>query len=307
MRSEASLTAVPPADRVRVASSNTPAARAWRRFRRSKLALVGLVIVSAIALLALAAPIVASRDPLKNDLLNRSKPPSAENIFGTDRTGRDVFARTVYGGRISIMVGVVAVTLSVTIGTVMGLISGFYGGIVDNIVMRITDVIMSFPPIVIILASVPITASLLPSDSSIFGIMAVIGLLTWPQLARLIRGQTLILRSADYVTAAHSLGASKARQMFVHVLPQCLAPLMVFGTFGIANAILLEAGLSFLGQGVQPPTPSWGNMVESARSLDILENLPWTWFAPGIFIVMTVISINFIGDALRDAVDPKSR
>ena len=145
------------------------------------------------------------------------------------------------------------------------------------------------------------------TEVSIYGIMAVIGLLTWPQLARLIRGQTLILRNAEYVVASESLGASKGRQMFVHILPQTLASLLVFATFGIANAILLEAGLSFLGQGVQPPTPSWGNMVETARSLDILENLPWTWFAPGMFIVLTVISINFIGDALRDAVDPKSR
>ncbi len=285
----------------------TPTARAWRRFRRSKLAVIGLFMVALMAILAIGAPLIAQYDPLKNDLLNRAKPPTVEHWFGTDRTGRDVFARTIYGGRISLMVGLVAVTLSVTIGTILGLISGFYGGIVDNFVMRLTDVIMSFPPIVIIMASIPITANLLSSDNSILAIMAVIGLLTWPQLARLIRGQTLIVRETDYVTAAQSLGASKARQMFVHILPQCLAPLMVFATFGIANAILLEAGLSFLGQGVQPPTPSWGNMVESARSLDILENLPWTWVAPGIFTVITVVSINFIGDALRDAVDPRSK
>ncbi len=287
--------------------SNTPAARAWRRFRRSKLAVLGVFLVALMAILAIGAPLIAQYDPLKNDLLNRAKPPTLDHWFGTDRTGRDVFARTIYGGRISLMVGLVAVTLSVTIGTVMGLISGFYGGIVDNFVMRLTDVIMSFPPIVIIMASIPITANLISSDNSILAMMAVIGLLTWPQLARLIRGQTLIIRETDYVTASASLGASKARQMFVHVLPQCLAPLMVFATFGIANAILLEAGLSFLGQGVQPPTPSWGNMVESARSLDILENLPWTWVAPGLFTVITVVSINFIGDALRDAVDPKSK
>ena len=285
----------------------TPTARAWRRFRRSKLAVIGLFMVALMAILAIGAPFIAQYDPLKNDLLNRAKPPTVEHWFGTDRTGRDVFARTIYGGRISLMVGLVAVTLSVTIGTILGLISGFYGGIVDNFVMRLTDVIMSFPPIVIIMASIPITANLLSSDNSILAIMAVIGLLTWPQLARLIRGQTLIVRETDYVTAAQSLGASKTRQMFVHILPQCLAPLMVFATFGIANAILLEAGLSFLGQGVQPPTPSWGNMVESARSLDILENLPWTWVAPGIFTVITVVSINFIGDALRDAVDPRSK
>jgi peptide/nickel transport system permease protein len=264
-------------------------------------------MVAVMAVLSIGAPLFAQHDPLKNNLLNRSQPPSLQNWFGTDRTGRDVFARTIYGGRISLMVGLVAVSLSVTIGTVMGLISGFYGGIIDNIIMRLTDVIMSFPPIVIIMASIPITAYLISSDNSIFPIMAVIGLLTWPQLARLIRGQTLTLRQTDYVTAAQGLGASQARQMFVHILPQCLAPLMVFATFGIANAILLEAGLSFLGQGVQPPTPSWGNMIESARSLDILENLPWSWLSPGLFTVITVVSINFIGDALRDAVDPKSK
>ena len=296
-----------PATAQSLAKGNSPTQRAWKRFRRSKLALVGLVVVAIMTILAVAAPIVAQQDPLKNDLLNRSKPPTAEHIFGTDRTGRDIFSRTIYGGRISLLVGLVAVTLSVSIGTVLGLVSGFYGGLIDNIVMRLTDVIMAFPPIIIIMAAVPIVANLLPSEATIYGIMAVIGLLTWPQLARLIRGQTLVLRNAEYVVASESLGASKGRQMFVHILPQTLASLLVFATFGIANAILLEAGLSFLGQGVQPPTPSWGNMVESARSLDILENLPWTWFAPGIFIVVTVVSINFIGDALRDAVDPKSR
>ncbi len=296
-----------PATAQSLAAGNSPTQRAWKRFRRSRLALIGLVVVAIMAILAVAAPIVAQQDPLKNDLLNRAKPPTAEHIFGTDRTGRDVFSRTIYGGRISLLVGLVAVTLSVSIGTVLGLVSGFYGGLIDNIVMRLTDVIMAFPPIIIIMAAVPIVANLLPSEATIYGIMAVIGLLTWPQLARLIRGQTLILRNAEYVIAAQSLGASKGRQMFVHILPQTLASLLVFATFGIANAILLEAGLSFLGQGVQPPTPSWGNMVETARSLDILENLPWTWFAPGLFIVLTVVSINFIGDALRDAVDPKSR
>ena len=297
----------PPASAQNVETGNSTSWRAWRRFRRSKLAFVGLVVVALMAILALAAPLVAQQDPLKNDLLNRSKPPSAEHIFGTDRTGRDVFSRTIYGGRISLLVGLVAVTLSVSIGTVLGLVSGFYGGLVDNIVMRLTDVIMAFPPIIIIMAAVPIVANLLPSEATIYGIMAVIGLLTWPQLARLIRGQTLVLHGAEYVIAAQGLGASKARQMFVHILPQTLASLLVFATFGIASAILLEAGLSFLGQGVQPPTPSWGNMVETARSLDILENLPWTWAAPGMAIVITVISINFIGDALRDAVDPKSK
>lgn len=297
------MTTLQPAARVSV---NSPGARAWRRFRRSRMAMLGLILVGLMAFLAIAAPLVANFDPIKNDLLNRSQPPSAAHLFGTDRTGRDVFARTIYGGRISLLVGLVAVTLSVTLGTSLGLVAGFYGGLVDNLVMRLTDVIMSFPPIVIIMAAVPVVANLLSSDDTIYGIMAVIGLLTWPQLARIVRGLALTLREADYVTAASSLGASRFRQMFVHILPQCLGPLMVFGTFGIANAILLEAGLSFLGQGVQPPTPSWGNMVESARSLDILENLPWSWFAPGLFIVITVLSVNFIGDALRDAVDPKA-
>lgn len=286
---------------------NTPAMRAWKRFRRSKMALIGLAVLALITLLVVAAPIVAAQDPLKNNLLNRSQPPSSQNVFGTDRTGRDVLARTLHGGRISLLVGLVAVLVSVAIGTVMGVVSGFYGGIIDIVLMRITDVFMSFPPIVMIMAAVPIVTQYMSTDYTIYGIMAVIGLLTWPQLARLIRGQALSLRSAEFVSAAQGLGASQMRQMFVHVLPQCIAPLLVFATFGIANAILLEAGLSFLGQGVQPPTPSWGNMVESARSLDILENLPWTWVAPGLFIVFTVVSINFIGDALRDAVDPKSR
>lgn len=287
--------------------SNSPAARAWFRFRRNRLGVLGLALLCAITLLCVGAPVFSRHDPLKNDLRNRASPPSAEHWFGTDRTGRDVFARAVYGGRVSLAVGVLAVAVSVLIGTLLGLISGFFGGIVDMIVMRLTDVVMSFPPIVIIMASIPITAQIFTSDTSIFGIMIVIGLLTWPQLARLIRGQALVIRTADYVTAAQSLGASQMRVILAHVLPQCVAPLMVFATFGIANAILLEAGLSFLGQGVQPPLPSWGNMVESARSLDVLQNLPWVWIIPGLFIVVTVVSINFVGDALRDAFDPKSQ
>lgn len=286
---------------------NTPLKRAWQRFRRSKMALIGLGLLCVITLMAVGAPIVAKHDPLKNNLLNRAKPPTVDHPFGTDRTGRDVFARTLHGGRISLLVGLVAVAVSVVLGTLIGIISGFYGGWADMALMRLTDVIMAFPPIVIIMAAIPLTARFLTSDDTIFGIMAVIGLLTWPQLARLVRGQALIVREKEFVIAAQSLGANATRQMLVHVLPQCIAPLLVFATFGIANAILLEAGLSFLGQGVQPPTPSWGNMVETARSLDILENLPWTWVAPGIFIVLTVVSINFVGDALRDALDPKSR
>ena len=170
-----------PSSAQNLATGNSSTQQAWKRFRRSKLAFIGLVVVAIMAILAIAAPIVAQQDPLKNDLLHRSQPPTAEQIFGTDRTGRDVFSRTIYGGRISLLVGLVAVTVSVTIGTVLGLVSGFKGGLGDNIVMRLTDIIMAFPPIIIIMAAVPIVANLLPSEATIYGIMAVIGLLTWPQ------------------------------------------------------------------------------------------------------------------------------
>lgn len=238
-------------------SVDSPGRRAWRRFRRHRLAIVGSIVLIGMALMAIFAPVVGRHDPLTVDIYNRSQPPSSEHWFGTDRTGRDVWARTIFAGRISLSVGLVAVSVSGTVGTVLGALAGYYGGRLDNLLMRMTDIIMSFPPLIVILTVVAIVGP------NIRNIMIVIGLLSWPPLARLIRAQFLSTKERDFVLAARCLGVPTRQIIFRHILPHAIAPLVVFATFGMATAILLEAGLSFLGIGVQPPTPSWGEHAQS--------------------------------------------
>ena len=286
--------------------ADTPTRRAWRRFRRHTLAMVGSGIMLFLILSTILAPLIARYDPNYIDLRARDQPPSREHWFGTDRTGRDIWARTIYAGRVSLSVGLVAVLLSTSIGVLLGSVSGYYGKAVDFIVMRITDMVMSFPVIIIALTIVAI----LPQEwfkYSIVVVMAAIGLLTWPGVCRLVRGQFLSLREQDFVLAARCLGVPRRHIIFRHVLPNAMAPVLVAMSFAMANAILLEAGLSFFNLGVQRPTPSWGNMLEPARTLIVLEGLPWLWIPPGMMIVISVLCINFIGDGLRDALDPRMR
>jgi peptide/nickel transport system permease protein len=205
----------------------------------------------------------------------------------------------VYGARVSLAVGLGATALSTVIGVIVGSVAGFYGKWVDMLLMRITDVVLTFPSIVIMLT----LAALLPR--TIWAIVFVIGILGWPAVARLVRAQFLSLKEQEYVLAARSIGVSNTRIMFIHILPNVIAPLVALVTFSIGSAILTEAGLSFLGLGVPPPTPSWGNMLETARTLDILRNLPWTWIPPAVMTVVTLLCVNFIGDGIRDAVDPR--
>ncbi len=287
-------------------SVDSPSRRAIRRFRRHKLAMVGTGIMLVLILAAIFAPVIARYDPNRVDLREMNQPPSAEHWFGTDRTGRDIWARTIYAGRVSLSVGLVAVLLSTSIGVTLGAIAGFYGKAPDFTIMRLTDMVMSFPVIIIALTIVAI----LPQDwfkYSIVVVMFAIGLLTWPAVARLTRGQILSLRETDFVMAARCLGVTNGRIIFRHVLPNAMAPLLVSMSFAMAAAILLEAGLSFYNLGVQRPTPSWGNMLEPARALTVLEGTPWQWIPPGILIVISVLAINFIGDGLRDALDPRMR
>lgn len=273
--------------------------RALRRFVRHRLAMASVIVLVAIALLALLAP-VFQRYPYETiDLHARNSPPSAEHWFGTDRTGRDIWSRTIHGGRVSLQVGLLATLISTTIGLVLGSLSGYYGGWIDMLIMRFTDVVMTFPSIVIMLT----LAALLPRNLT--SIVLVIGFLSWPRVARLVRGQFLTLRRQEFITAANCLGVPDNRIIFVHILPNVFAPLVAMVTFSVGEAILIEAGLSFLGLGVPPPTPSWGNMLEAARNLQILQELPWMWIPPAIMTVLTVLCINFIGDGLRDAIDPR--
>ncbi len=271
----------------------------WGRFRRHRLALVGMVLLGLLTVAAVAAPVI-TQSPFRTELRSLKKPPSAEHLLGTDAAGRDVFARLVHAGRVSLSVGLVAVAIYTTIGLVLGAVAGYFGGAADAVLMRLADVFLAFPSLVVIITLV----SILGPD--IRNVMLAIGLLGWPPIARLVRGQFLSLRERDFVTAGRTVGATNGRLIFRHLLPNALAPVIVAATFGMAQAILLEAGLSFLGLGVQPPTPSWGNMLTDAQSLTVLESQPWLWVPPGCMIALAVLAINFIGDGLRDALDPRA-
>ena len=271
---------------------------AWDRLKRNKLSIVGLVVLMIFAILSIAAPLVTPHNPRTTDTRNIEQPPSSEHWLGTDRLGRDVFTRLIYAGRISMSVGVVAVSLYTTIGLIMGSIAGAFGGAVDNIIMRLADMLLCFPflPLAIVVVYI--------MGPSIYNLMVVIGVLGWPTSCRLVRAEILKLKEQDFSVAAEALGASQLRVAFYHLMPNALAPVIVAATFGVASAILMEAGLSFLGLGVQPPTPSWGNMIMAAQNIVVISNHPWLWVPPGIAIFLAVLSINLLGDGLRDALDP---
>jgi peptide/nickel transport system permease protein len=261
----------------------------------------GLSFVILLAILAIAAPVVAPQNPIKTNLSQALKGPSSEHWLGTDPVGRDVWARVVYAARVSLSVGLVSVGISVAISLVLGTVSGYYGGAVDMIIMRFTDIVMCLPGLILIITIVSLVGP------SIYNVMAVIGILGWPGTTRLLRGQILSVRERDFVMAAECLGVPARRIMIRHILPNAIAPVLVAATFGVAGAILTEAGLSFLGFGVLPPTPSWGNMLNQARSISRLKENPWFWVPPGVAILITVLAINFVGDGLRDALDPRHR
>jgi peptide/nickel transport system permease protein len=270
----------------------------WQRFRRHRVAVVGVLILLVLTAGAAAAPVVAANDPYKVDISAYRSGPAANHPLGTDSSGRDVFSRLLYAGRVSLSVGLVAVAIYTLIGVILGAFSGFYGGWLDSCIMRLADIVLSFPALILIITVVSVLGP------SIYNIMIVIGLLGWPPIARIVRALFLSLREREFVLASRIVGVSNGRIIFRHMLPNALAPVIVAATFGMANAILLEAGLSFLGLGVQPPTPSWGNMLKDAQSLTVLESMPWLWIPPGTMIALAVLSINFIGDGLRDALDP---
>jgi peptide/nickel transport system permease protein len=270
----------------------------WARFRRHRVALVGAIILLLLAVGSIGAPVLAANDPYKVDIGAYRQGPQARYPLGTDSSGRDVLSRLLYAGRVSLSVGLVAVAIYTLIGVILGSFSGFYGGLADSIIMRLADVVLSFPSLILIITVVSVLGP------SIYNIMLVIGLLGWPPIARIVRALFLSLREREFVLASRTIGVPNRRIIFRHILPNAIAPVIVAATFGMANAIILEAGLSFLGLGVQPPTPSWGNMLTDAQSLTVLESMPWLWIPPGAMIALAVLSINFIGDWVRDALDP---
>jgi peptide/nickel transport system permease protein len=281
-------TTLPPAE--------SPWRRTLRRFLRHRLAVIGLIVIVVLVVLALTASEAAA---LKQNLAQANKPPSPEHLLGTDRNGRDVLARTLLGGRVSIMVGLVAVLVATIIGTVLGAIAGYYRT-ADFFVMRVVDIVMSFPIIVLLLVAVAVLGP------GLTNMMIMVGLITWTVPCRIVRAQFLQLREADYVTAAKVIGVRDRSVVISHILPNSIAPLLVYASLGVASVVLLEAGLSYLGLGIQPPTPSWGNILNDARNVSVFESQAWQWAPAGFLTVLFVLAVNFVGDGLRDAFDPKS-
>ena len=269
--------------------------------RRDGRAWVGAVVVLFMVFAAIAAPLIARHDPTHIDLINGLQGPSAEHWMGTDIQGRDVWARLVYGARVSLSVGLVSQGIALALGLMLGLIAGYYGKWIDELVMRLADITLAFPTLLLLIALV---AALQPSLVVVF---LTIGLVGWAGMARLVRGQVLVVRELEYVQAMRALGARNHRIILRHVLPAVIAPVLIAATLGVAAAIMAEAALSFLGLGVQPPTPSWGAMIADGRDLSQLRGAPWTSLFPGLAIGMTVLGFNLLGDALRDALDPRAK
>ena len=270
--------------------------RAWLEFSRNRFALVGAAFIVFIAFMGIFAPIVSTHNPNKQSLRERMKPPSAEHWLGTDELGRDFYSRLVHGARISLFVGIVGTAVGVICGTIVGLISGFFGGWVDTLVMRVIDVMYAFPGIVLAILIVSVLGP------SLFNLIIVLAIWAVPSLSRIVRGNVLSLKELEYSEAARALGAGRMRIMFYHLLPNTLAPIIVYATLAVAGSILTTAALGFLGLGVQPPQPEWGNILSNGRQY--LRKAPLLMIYPGALIFFTVISINLIGDALRDALDP---
>lgn len=277
-----------------------PNARAIERFTTNRAALAGVVILVPIVAAVLTYPLWWRYAPNDIDLRSLNKGPSAQHWFGTDGVGRDVLARLMQGGRISLLVAVASVAISTLIGFLVGAIAAFGGRLVDGIAMRVVDLAMTLPPVILLL----VLASI--AGSGIVPTVLVISLLSWPVLARMVRARLLELRERDFVVASRGMGAGLVHLLRRHGLPNAIDILVVYATLQVAAAILLEAGLSFLGLGIAPPEASWGNMLNGARSTVVLEQYVWQWMFPGAALVLTVLAINFVGDGLRDAFDPRS-
>lgn len=270
----------------------------WPRLRHNRLAMAGGTVVLLLLLTSVFAPLLAPWDPNAINAWQVLSPPSWQHWFGTDELGRDVFSRVLFGAQISLKVGLVAIGIAVLLGSMVGLVAGYYGGFVDTVLMRFVDIMLCFPAFFLILAIITFL------EPSIWYIMAVIGLTGWMGVARLVRAETLAIKEMDYITAARCSGASDTRIILRHILPNALSPVLVAATLGVAGAILTESALSFLGIGVQPPTPSWGNILTSGK--DYIEFAWWLSFFPGLAILVTVLAYNLLGEGIRDALDPRT-
>ena len=297
------------------ALAQTPSRRVWRRFLRHHLAVASLLTLAALALASLAAPLVERAlgiDANAADLFLRMQPPSAAHPLGTDELGRDLLSRLLYGGRVSLGVGLVAAILSAIIGTAIGLVAGYSGGYVDRILMRFNDAVIALPllPLLIVLAAVDLgklglPASIVQSENvSLYRIVVIVTLFGWNTVARLVRAETLALRQREFVRAAVALGTPPRSIMWRHILPNAVSPIIVATTLSVGNVVLVESVLSFLGLGIQPPIPSWGNMLTNAQ--EVIWSAPELAVWPGLLIFLTVMAFNFLGDGLQDALDPRA-
>lgn len=288
--------------------SESPWRMAVRRFNRNKLALGGLVTLVLMFLICFIGPFFSPYNLYDYSLVDKNLAPSSSHWFGTDKLGRDILLRVMLAGRISLLVGIVATVITVIIGGILGAVAGFYGRKVDTIIMRVADIFLALPglPILIILGAV-MSDLKVPPSSRIYYLMFIIGLLSWTTLARLVRGQILTLREQEFMLATEALGLRDRRKIFRHLLPNTIPIIIVTATLSVASAILYESSLSFLGLGVIPPTPSWGNLISDANNLIDFRKRPWLWIPPGMCILITTVAINLIGDGLRDALDPKMK
>ncbi|MCY1116944.1 ABC transporter permease [Bacillus safensis] len=269
------------------------------KFFKNKLAVAGSVILLVIIFSAIFAPVIAPYTPEQQDLLKRLQPPSAEHFMGTDKFGRDIFSRVLYGARVSLLVGFVSVVGAITIGTVVGAVAGYFKGFVDSLLMRFVDVVLSIPDIFLLITLVTIFK---PGIDKLILIFALTG---WTTTARLIRSEFLSLRTREFVLAARTIGTKNHVIIFSHILPNCIGPIIVSATLKVGSVILAESTLSYLGFGIQPPTASWGNMLQDAQNFSIMVQAWWYPLFPGLLILLTVLCFNFLGDGLRDALDPK--
>jgi len=271
----------------------------WHRFSQNQLAVAGCAIVALLFIVSLLAPWISPFDPTEIDLKNILQPPSSQHWFGTDQLGRDVMSRMIWGAQISLKVGFVSTGIAILIGTILGSVAGYYGRWVDALIMRFVDIMLCFPTFFLILAVIAFL------EPSIWNIMIIIGATGWMGITRLVRADFISLKERDFVQAARVIGASDARIIFIHVLPNCMASVLVAATLGVAGAILTESALSFLGIGVQPPTPSWGNILTAGK--DNIDIAWWLSLYPGLAILITVLGYNMLGEGIRDSLDPRLR
>ncbi|MGG4381143.1 oligopeptide ABC transporter permease [Priestia megaterium] len=294
---------VQPEVNMKVPKNLSPWAIARKKFVKNKLAMISLAFMIVITLLAIFAPLLTKADITRIDYMAMNAAPSSEHWFGTDTNGRDVFARTLYGGRTSLLIGVACTTLVILIGTLIGSIAGYYGGKVDQFLMRFTDFVLNFPLIVFV---VVLNTILIGKISGVWTLILVVSFLSWGSTARLVRSKVLGEKENEYVLSAVSIGCSPFKIIFKHLLPNVFSTIVVQASLQMAILIVFESAISFIGFGVPADTPSWGNMLTEARESDVLQNKPWMWVPPGLAITFTILAINFIGEGLKDALNPKS-